>query len=885
MAGRIAILLMYIVFVGTELDPVRPGGAGTVVARLASQLGEAGHRVEVLIVGSPPEAAPSAGIPVTWIEPGVPDRAAPTQHLADARAAAEAVAGLPQRPDLVEFEDFHGLGLWALMRRGMLALDQTPIAIRAHGPLDLVLTRLGSDPDHLRLMRTMEREAYRMADAVIAPSPAMAEVLIAHFGLEPDRVRIGQPPLAELVRSPRIPAPAPEIVGYGRLGEEKGSEGLLLASLPLLEAYDQAIVRFVGPDGWDVETGASVSEHLRSLVPEHLQERVRFEGPIDRSELGAQLASAWLAVFPTRFETFCYAAHECRSLGLPIIVPQHPEFRPFFGYRTGARFYDGTTEDLGRVIGEVVSDPGMREAMARAPLPSYSDPLEPYYPVVPRHRRTQSGLATAALRRIEAATNPPAAVPPVRFEWADRLLDGLPEAVADRLAATAVDSPAFRRWRRRRAAGSWERETMQATWRGSLPELSDPVVSIVIPCFNQGQFLHEAIRSIFRQSFPSWEIVIVDDGSTDPATRAVLRSLHYPRTRIIRQRNRGLPAARNAGMTAARGRYLVPLDADDELTAPFLAATVEALDRNPEAAFAHTWTRLFGNQDLIWIDRPYNPYQLLLSTSVVGCALIRTEAWRSVGGYDTSRRQGNEDWDLWIRFFEAGWDQVEVPRALFRYRQHGISMSVSTEARFEEARLEIARSHPALYDRTALREMKARWYPWVSVVIDDRSDLSLLEAQTLDDLEIVTVGPANPAIGEVSGRRGWPLRPGGRTLASAVHAAHGKFLIDWRPVEEAGNELLEELAALLEDDLDAYAAGVESGRHPMLWRRWSLLDPAAGPDRLAKAGTRGSGPVLKESDYLGAFPHTRWAIDERQFHRPVHRVRPETEGRFPDWLP
>ena len=185
----------------------------------------------------------------------------------------------------------------------------------------------------------------------------------------------------------------------------------------------------------------------------------------------------------------------------------------------------------------------------------------------------------------------------------------------------------------------------------------------------------------------------------------------------------------------------------------------------------------------------------------------------------------------------------------------------------------------------ALRAMKAEWYPWVSVVIDDQTDLDLLEGQTLEDLELVVVGPVTLAMEELGERRGWPRRTGGSTLASAVRAARGKFLIDWRSVTVAGPDLLGELAALLEDDLEAYAAAVESGRHPTLWRRWSLIDPAAHPDRLAKAGTVGAGPALQETDYLGAFPHSRWAIDESQFHRPVHRVRPETEGRFPDWLP
>jgi hypothetical protein len=426
---------------------------------------------------------------------------------------------------------------------------------------------------------------------------------------------------------------------------------------------------------------------------------------------------------------------------------------------------------------------------------------------------------------------------------------------------------------------------MEATWRGEYLPLPSPEVSVVIPCYNQGEFLHAAIRSVFRQDYDSWEIIVVDDGSTDPRTRAVLRGLHYPRTRIIRQRNQGLPAARNSGMRAARGRFLVPLDSDDELGTAFLSSTMEALDARPAAGFAHTWTRLFGNQKLIWIDRPYNPYQLLLSTSVVGCALIRKEAWQQVGGYDTDRRAGNEDWDLWIRMLEAGWEQVEVPRPLFRYRQHGISMSVTTEARFEDARREIALAHPAMYEPAALRAMKAEWYPWVSAVVDSGIDPALLEQQTLEDLELVVVGEATEEISAVAHRRGWPVRAGGATLRAGVHAARGKFLIDWRRLTDAGPELLQELADSLEDDPGAYAAAVEAGQHPTLWRRWSLLDPAAAPDRLAKTGTRGAGARLDEAEYRGAFPHPRWSIDPDRFPVEVYRVRPEVEGRFPDWLP
>ena len=876
---------MYVVFVSTELDPVIPGGAGAVIAGVGERLLAAGHRVEVLLVGAPLEVQVEPGLPVTWVEPGVPDWRAPDQHQANARAAAEALAALDEPPDLVEFQDFNGLGSWTLMRRVSLGLSRVPITVRLHGPLDLVYERVGLLAEQKPLLRAMEREAMRMADAVVVPSFAMAAVVADRYDVEAERIRVGEPPVPRVAAGPRNLSPNPEIVCYGRLGEQKGSEDLVRAAVPLLEDYPDMVVRFIGPDGWRIGDGRSMTDYLQKLIPVSVADRIRFEPAIPRTDLAATLASAWLAVFPSRFETFCLAAHECRVLGLPVVVPQRPEFQPYFSSHTGALVYDGTVAGLRASLAELIEYPALLAELAAKPAPVYDDPLAAYRPLVPRHPRTQSGLATAALRRIEAAGRPVVRPRPAPAVLADRFLDGLPESLARRLEKRTINPQAVQRWRRRREAGRWERQWMERTWSRDYPPLEAPDVSVVIPCFNQGEFLHDAIRSVFRQTYPSWEIIVVDDGSTDPATRGVLRALHYPRTRIIRQRNQGLSAARNTGMRAARGRFLVPLDSDDELSPAFLSSTVEALSVRPDAGYAHTWTRLFGNQKLVWIDRPYNPYQLLLSTSVVGCALIRSEAWQQVGGYDTGRRRGNEDWDLWIRLLEAGWQQVEVPRPLFRYRQHGISMSVTTEARFEEARREIARAHPDLYQPAALRAMKAEWYPWVSVVIDSGADLLALEEQTLDDLELVVTGEASPKISDIAARRGWPVRGGGSTLRSSVHAAVGKFLIDWRPVTGAGPRLLSELASLLEDDVDAYAAAVEVGHHPTLWRRWSLLDPAAGPDRLAKTGTRGSGPPLEEAGYLGAFPHPRWSIDPDQFPVPMHQVRPEAEGRFPDWLP
>ena len=203
-------------------------------------------------------------------------------------------------------------------------------------------------------------------------------------------------------------------------------------------------------------------------------------------------------------------------------------------------------------------------------------------------------------------------------------------------------------------------------------------------------------------------------------------------------------------MSAARGTYVVPLDADDELEPQFLEKMVVALEPEPEAAFAACRARLFEDIDAVWIPRPYNPYQLLLSNSIIGCVLLRRDAYLAVDGYDETMRHGNEDWDLWIRLIKAGWDVVEVPDVLFRYRKHGISMSVETEARFEQGRAEIVERHPDLYASDHLARMKANHYPLVTVIAASETDPSGLETQDLADAEVVTIGDPTPAWEDVA---------------------------------------------------------------------------------------------------------------------------------------
>jgi glycosyltransferase involved in cell wall biosynthesis len=202
-----------------------------------------------------------------------------------------------------------------------------------------------------------------------------------------------------------------------------------------------------------------------------------------------------------------------------------------------------------------------------------------------------------------------------------------------------------------------------------------PTVSVVVTCFDLGQYLDEAVSSVLAQTRRDFEIVVVDDGSTDTGTVALLQEYVRPKTTVIRTKNRGLPAARNLGVARTTGRYLCMLDADDRLEPDYLEASVRALDQDPDVAFATHWLRTFGTAVEEWRPTSCDLDALLEHNTVNGAALFRRSAWEAVGGFDETLRGGLEDWDFWLRLVHGGHCGVVIPRVLHHYRRRPDSMS------------------------------------------------------------------------------------------------------------------------------------------------------------------------------------------------------------------
>ncbi|HLN10909.1 MAG TPA: glycosyltransferase family A protein [Xanthobacteraceae bacterium] len=229
-----------------------------------------------------------------------------------------------------------------------------------------------------------------------------------------------------------------------------------------------------------------------------------------------------------------------------------------------------------------------------------------------------------------------------------------------------------------------------------------PRVSVVVPCYNGGRFLDSLLASLAAQTFRDFEIVIVDDGSTDPATRDKLDSLD-PSVRVVRQENRYMAGARNRGYAEAKAEFVVPLDCDDTLEPSYLAETVPLLAAAPpDVGFVFTHIRLTGELEGV-VARHLNRFDQLLFNYLPYCMLIRRSAWEAAGGYDETLRDGSEDWEFSIRLIRAGFRALELPKPLFVYSVGVGGMWMSRGARMHGTIWrQIRARHAALYRIPAL---------------------------------------------------------------------------------------------------------------------------------------------------------------------------------------
>jgi glycosyltransferase involved in cell wall biosynthesis len=201
------------------------------------------------------------------------------------------------------------------------------------------------------------------------------------------------------------------------------------------------------------------------------------------------------------------------------------------------------------------------------------------------------------------------------------------------------------------------------------------LTSIIIPCYNQSNWLSEAIESSLNQTYKNIEVIVVNDGSTDN-TSEIAKKYNI---KLIEKENGGLSSARNAGIKEARGKYILPLDADDKILPEFIEKTIGLDD------IVSTAQQEFGDSNTLWNTQPEHPsHEMFKSNNQINCcALHLKEIWEDIGGYD-EKMTGYEDWDYWYRATKNGYTITVIREPLFLYRKHGHSMVTDAIKRHEE---------------------------------------------------------------------------------------------------------------------------------------------------------------------------------------------------------
>ena len=223
-------------------------------------------------------------------------------------------------------------------------------------------------------------------------------------------------------------------------------------------------------------------------------------------------------------------------------------------------------------------------------------------------------------------------------------------------------------------------------------------VSVVIPCYNQSKYLPDAVLSVINSTYKNIEIIVVNDGSTD-ITEENLKKLLPDNVILLNQKNSGVCAARNNGINASTGEYILPLDADDKIAAEYIEKAVTILNENSAIGIVYCKAQFFGAKNDKWDLRPATVTNMLIQNRIYPSGMFRKSAFIQVQGYNDLMNIGCGDWDFWLSIIETGAKIYQIPEILFYYRKSE-NQATQTALKFKNyltIRKNIIKNHKKLY--------------------------------------------------------------------------------------------------------------------------------------------------------------------------------------------
>ena len=233
----------------------------------------------------------------------------------------------------------------------------------------------------------------------------------------------------------------------------------------------------------------------------------------------------------------------------------------------------------------------------------------------------------------------------------------------------------------------------------------DPLISVIVPCYNQGQYLDEAVDSILAQTYQNFEIIIINDGSTEPESIKILNNYHKPKSKVIHTSNQGVCRARNTAIETAQGKYIFPLDADDKIAPTYLEKALKIIENNLDVGIVYCETILFGDQEgtstssplpKIFLGKDSLP-EILLHNRIHNSALYLKSDWELVNGYNPNMIYGLEDYDFWLSILETGKKAYLIEEYLYFWRKKEVSRTTLAKQNLLACYTQLFENHQDLY--------------------------------------------------------------------------------------------------------------------------------------------------------------------------------------------
>lgn len=625
----------------TEYPPFFGGGISTYCLHTATMLTEKGYAVSVFVNDASVkkiEVTENEGIRVIRFNPTATKESFYLGHVTSiSYEFAHIVKYFIEKegkPDIIESQEYLGIAYYLLQYKKMCYswCNDVPVIITMHSPSFLYM-----EYNHVSEYRypnywicEMERFCLQAADHVISPSKYMVAELGKRFQLEHNNISVIPNPFKFNEKQRNVDFRRPgEIVFYGKLTAQKGTFQLLLYFKQLWDNGLYRSLTLVG--GQDIvyhPEGRTMGDIIRKRYKKYIAlELLRLEDRIKPTQISERLQSAELVIIPSNNDNLPYVVAEMMSLGKIVLVSKQ----------------GGHSEVVDHTINGFVFDHEYPETF-----------IDQIKKILSLEKGTLLDVSNNAIKRVETFFN---------YEKVFQDKHTVVKTLINNQTGYANEFPYIRR-------------SIQKTIVAAEITKSSKL-SVVIPFYNLGLYLNDAVQSVKKSSYADKEIIIVNDGSTDKLSLQVLDNLRNdPDVRIIDAAKSGIAKTRNTGATVASGKYLAFLDADDKVEPDYYLKAISVLNNYNNVHFVGCWIKYFGDSGKIWPAFNPEPPLILYHNLINSSSLVYKRISFLEHGKNDSYMlfQGWEDYESVVSMIANGSYGVVLPEPLFQYRIRQDSM-------------------------------------------------------------------------------------------------------------------------------------------------------------------------------------------------------------------